>query len=85
MKDQNTILLDIYERLGAIEANLKASARSEDAAKATTADHETRLKSLERFEGRVGAYIWLGGSIASGVLFFLWEGIKYGLEKLAHH
>lgn len=69
-----SILLDIYQRLGGIEAKLE-----------NVKDHEKRLGKLERFEGRVGAYIWLGGSIASGVLFFLWEGIKYGLDKWVHH
>ena len=74
-KTDTSILLDIYERLGAIEAKLEATKEQK---------HETRIVRLERFEGRVGAYIWLGGSIASGVLFFLWEGIKYGLDKFHH-
>jgi len=71
---ETTILLDIYERLGAIEAKLENVER-----------HEPRIVSLEKFEGRVGAYIWLGGSIASGVLFFLWEGLKYGADRWLHH
>jgi hypothetical protein len=73
-KTDTTILLDIYQRLGGIEAKLEAGA-----------DHEKRISNLEKFEGRVGAYIWLGGSIASGALFMLWEGIKYGLDRWAHH
>lgn len=73
-KTDTTILLDIYQRLGGIEAKLEAFK-----------EHEPRIVKLERFEGRVAAYIWLGGSIASGVLFFLWEGIRYGLEKWANH
>jgi hypothetical protein len=72
-KTETTILLDIYERLGAIEAKLVAVEK-----------HEPRIDKLEKFEGRVSAYIWLGGSIASGVLFFLWEGIKY-LSQWGHH
>ena len=68
-----TILLNIYERLGAIENQLKHVEK-----------HEPRIANLERFEGRVGAYIWLGGSVASGVLFFLWEGVKYALNQLHH-
>lgn len=75
-KTDTTILLDIYERLGGIEAKLEATKEQE---------HEARITKLERFEGRVGAYIWLGGSIASGVLFFLWEGLKYGVDKWMHH
>ena len=72
-KTETTILLDIYERLGAIEAKLE-----------NVEKHEPRIAKLEKFEGKVAAYIWLGGSIASGVLFFLWKGIEYGLEKWLH-
>lgn len=73
-RTETTILLDIYERLGAIEAKLE-----------NVEKQEPRIVSLEKFENRVAAYIWLGGSIASGVLFFLWEGLKYGFEKWAGH
>jgi len=72
-KTDTTILLDIYQRLGGIEAKLEAVEK-----------HEPRIVKLERFEGRVGAYIWLGGSVASGVLFLLWEGIKYGMDQWFH-
>jgi len=72
-KTETTILLDIYERLGGIEAKLEAGK-----------DHEKRISKLERFEGRVGAYIWLGGGIVSGVLFMLVEGIKYGIDQWLH-
>lgn len=73
-KTDTTILLDIYERLGSIEAKLEAVEK-----------HEPRIVKLERFEGKISAYIWLGGSIVSGVLFFLWEGIKYGLDHWVKH
>lgn len=72
-KTDTTILLDIYERLGAIETKLEAAK-----------EHEKRIARLERFEGRVGAYLWLGSSVASGALFLLWEGLKYGLDKINH-
>jgi hypothetical protein len=77
-KTDTTILLDVYDRLGGIEAELKALNKSHDAMDADVED-------LKQFKNRVGAYIWLGGSIASGVLFFLWEGLKYGLDKWVHH
>jgi len=70
-KTETTILLDIYERLGTIETKLEMIKEQE---------HEPRIAKLEQFESKVSAYIWLGGSIVSGVLFFLWEGIKYGLD-----
>lgn len=76
-QSNQTILLNIYDRLGAIEANQKAQAHHEQMVRDVQAAVELRLRNLEKFEGRVGAYIWLGGSIASGVLFFLWEGLKY--------
>lgn len=68
-KTETTILLDIYERLGAIEERMKHIEKL-----------ETEVEVLKEFKNKVAAYIWLGGSVASGVLFFLWEGIKYGLE-----
>jgi len=69
-KTDTTILLDIYERLGSIEAKMGAVEK-----------YEPRIVQLEKFEGKISAYIWVGGSIVSGVLFFLWEGIKYVLEN----
>lgn len=76
-ESNQTILLNIYERLGAIEANQKAHSHHEQKTMDVQAAVELRIRNLEKFEGRVGAYIWLGGSIASGVLFMLWEGLKY--------
>lgn len=73
-KTDTTILLDIYERLGSIEAKLEAVEK-----------HEPRIVKLERFEGKISAYIWLGGSIVSGVLFFLWEGIKFAVDHWVRH
>jgi len=69
----DTILLDIYERLGAIENELKSLKREHDVA-------TVEIRELKEFKSRIAAYIWLGGSIASGVLFFLYEGAKYGLD-----
>jgi hypothetical protein len=77
-KTDTTILLDVYERLGAIESELKALNKSHD-----TMDKD--VEDLKQFKGHVAAYIWLGGSIASGVLFFLWEGLKYGLDNWIKH
>ena len=76
-KTETTILLDIYERLGAIEAELKNVNKSHD-------EMADEVKDLKEFKNRVAAYIWLGGSIASGVLFFLWKGIEYGFNRLSH-
>ena len=72
-RTDTTILLDIYERLGAIEERMRHIEKL-----------ETEVEDLKQFKGRVAAYIWLGGSVASGVLFFLWEGLKYGIEKWLH-
>jgi hypothetical protein len=72
-KTETTILLDVYERLGAIETTLKNLNESHKSM-------DTDVEDLKQFKGRVAAYIWLGGSVASGVLFFLWEGLKYGVD-----
>lgn len=66
---ETTILLDIYERLGKIETKLEH-----------LKEMETEVDDLKEFKSRLAAYIWLGGSVASGVLFFLWKGIEYGLN-----
>ena len=70
----DTILLNIYERLGKIETQLEHLEKLEN-----------EVDDLKQFKSRVGAYIWLGGSIASGVLFFLYEGLKFGFEKWWGH
>ena len=77
-KTDTTILLDVYERLGAIESELKNLNKSHD-------KMDGDVEDLKDFKKRIAAYIWLGGSIASGVLFFLWEGLRYGVEKWMNH
>ena len=70
---ETTILLDIYERLGKIETKLEGL---KDGHKSMGDD----VDDLKDFKSKLAAYIWLGGSVASGVLFFLWKGIEYGLN-----
>lgn len=77
-KTETTILLDVYERLGAIESQLK---NLNEGHKTMDGD----VEDLKQFKGRVAAYLWLGGSVVSGVLFFLWEGVKYGLDHWVKH
>jgi len=85
-QSNQSILLDIYERLGGIEVQLRDIKKLD--ARIEKLDERTVV--LERFENRIGAYIWLGGSIVSGVLFFLFEGLKYlvsskdGISRLFH-
>lgn len=79
---ETTILLDIYERLGSIEAQLTSTAKQRDEMKEANDQLERRVDSLEKFEERVGAYIWVGGAIVSGALFLLWEGLAYLLPWL---
>lgn len=77
-KTDTSILLDIYERLGTIEQQLRT----------LTADHKEMdgdLEELKDFKKKVAAYVWLGGTMVSGALFFLWEGIKYVLDKWTPH
>jgi hypothetical protein len=76
-KTSQTILLDVYERLGVIETELKNLNKSHD-------KMEAEVDELMDFKKRVSAYIWLGGSLASGILFFLYEGLKWTLDKWLH-
>lgn len=69
-KTDTTILLDIYERLGAIETQLKSLNEGHK-------EMDGELTKLKEFKGRVGAYIWLGGILATGALSLLVEGVKY--------
>lgn len=69
MSDQS-ILLDIYERLGSVEAKLTELA---DKHKDMSAD----VDDLKDFKTRIGAYIWIGGSVAMGALYLLWQGLTY--------
>lgn len=71
---ETTILLDIYERLGKIETKLEH-----------LKEMETEVDDLKEFKSRLAAYIWLGGSVASGVLFFLWKGLEFAADKLWPH
>lgn len=70
---ETTILLDIYERLGKIETKLEQIEKL-----------EAKVEELEQFKSRIAAYIWLGGSVASGVLFFLYNGLKYAADRWLH-
>ena len=76
-KTDTTILLDIYERLGTIEQQLRTLTSDHD-------DMEEELNELKEFKSKIAAYIWVGGSFASGVLFFLWEGLKYAADRWLH-
>ena len=76
-RTEKTILLDIYERLGAIENQLKSINRDHEETKA-------EIKDLKEFKSRLGAYIWVGGSIASGALFLLYNGLKYAADRWLH-
>lgn len=93
-----SILLDIKEDIGALNAQMMAVNRELVAASvqreelkegqadarvafAPILDDVTNLKKdvddLKAFEGRVSAYIWAGGMLVSGVLFFLWKGLEF--------
>ncbi len=71
---ETTILLNIYERLGAIEAKLE--------------DHKELkedVQELKDFKAKIGAYLLIGGSLVSGVIYLIWEGIKYFLAGKFFH
>ena len=76
-KTDTTILLDIYERLGTIEQQLRDLTKSHDAM-------DIEVTDLREFKSKVGAYIWLGGLIATGTLTLLFQGAVYVVNKLFH-
>jgi hypothetical protein len=74
-KTETTILLDIYERLGAIENELKTLIKDRDAM-------DKDLNALKDFKQRIGAYIVVGGGIVSGALVIVIEGAKFLLDRI---
>lgn len=70
-----TILLDIYEKLGSVEAKLNTLAEKHK-------DMEAEVAELKEFKTRIGAYIWLGGSIVAGVIMLLWQGLQYFSDEV---
>ncbi len=76
-KTDTTILLDIYQRLGNIEQQLRGLTKDHDAI-------SKEVDELRDFKSRFGAYIWVGGAIASGVFVILWQGIKYAADRWLH-
>ncbi len=76
-KTETTILLDIYERLGVIEQQMRWLTKSHE-------KMDGELDELREFRSKVGAYIWLGGALVSGVFIVLGQGLKYALDKWLH-
>lgn len=72
-----TILLDIYERLGTIEAKLEAATKHDDNMTTSSAELEKRVQGLELFRAKIGGMLLVGSTLVSGVLFLLWEGLTY--------
>lgn len=76
-KTDTSILLDIYERLGTIEQQLRT----------LTSDHkdmEDELEVLKEFKGKVGAYISIGGLFVASLITLLWQGVQYAIGKWLH-
>ena len=67
---ETTILLDIYEKLGSIDAKMTEMTKQHDEMAETVSD-------LKDFKARIGAYIWLGGTFVAGVCVLLWNGLQY--------
>lgn len=72
-----TILLDIYERLGAIETKLEHSVKHDDASQEQQEKLEKRVQGLELFRAKIGGILLVGSFLVSGALFLLWEGLTY--------
>lgn len=74
---ETTILLDIYERLGTIEAELRSVIKINDDLREDNDKLETRVQGLELFRAKIGGMLLVGSTLVSGVLFLLWEGLTY--------
>lgn len=72
-----TILLDIYQRLGGIEAKLDSLKKVEDKLN----EIEKRTQKLEQFDGKIGSIVIACSTFVGMVAFFLAEGIKYLFHK----
>lgn len=46
------------------------------------AEMRPEVDDLMRFKQRIGSYIWLGGSIAAGAVYILWQGVQFFSENL---
>lgn len=58
---------------------------------AVVATMKPDVEDLKKFKERIGFYIWLGGAMAAGALYLLWQGIlffsdaiKSGVGKIFH-
>ncbi len=76
-KTETSILLDIYERLGVIEQQMRWLTKANDRM-------EEELAELRDLKSRLGAYVWIGGAVVSGVVLFLAQGLKYVFDKWMH-
>ena len=89
-----SILLDIKEQIGVLNARVMDAAHSrqrleeglnaikEDVAQIkpvvqSVAIIEPQVKELMDFKTRIGAYVWLGGTLAAGAAYLLWQGVVY--------
>jgi hypothetical protein len=76
-KTDTSILLDIYERLGTIEAELRSVIKTTDDRHEGNEKLEERVQGLELFRAKIGGMLLVGSTLVSGVLFLLWEGLTY--------
>lgn len=52
---------------------------------ASVSEMKPQVTELMEFKSRVSLYLWGASAFISGLLFFVWEGIKYALDKWFHH
>ena len=89
-----SILLDIKQEIGVLNAQVMEAARSrqrledglialkDDVAEIkpvikSVAVLEPKVKELMDFKTRIGAYVWLGGTLVAGAVYLLWQGVVY--------
>jgi intein-encoded DNA endonuclease-like protein len=49
---------------------------------AVVAEMRPDVEDLKKFKNRIGSYLWVGGTIATGALYLLWQGILYFSDNI---
>jgi hypothetical protein len=90
----NARLLDAAQSRQRMESSIKELTETVGEIKpvvAIVAGIKPEHDDLMKFKARIGSYIWLGGSIAMGAVYVLWQGlmffsdnVKAGLGRMFH-
>lgn len=49
---------------------------------AVVSEMKPEVEDLKNFKNRIGSYLWVGGTIATGALYLLWQGVVYFSDNI---